>query len=275
MFGFPSDVFGLAAYTRRTGLTRKPRNFESAILISRHCDSVIFAADRILVDSTPIINRGHEAPCPPGQPVRTPPESLIATGSRLTGLRARARCTALRKLCPSRPPGPPPTNILCPVSANKGCAVQVFKLVPATTRPSINANRGQDYLIPRKKSLPLLGEILHNAQLCDSGRARECPSATTSRKARNGCYEKRLLSRNSVKRTRYRYREADPIRCDRSPADRLAHSDPAHDDLACFSKNGSRKRSLAEGLSPRANLALQTAFWRNPTTHRVFPAMQP
>jgi hypothetical protein len=84
----------------------EPRNFERAILIRSDVDLVIFDRDRGIVDREPISVVRTKRPRPPGQPGRTPPESWIPAGSGLTGLRARARFTAFRKLCPElSPPG--------------------------------------------------------------------------------------------------------------------------------------------------------------------------
>src|SRR5271157_2733223 len=61
MFGFPSDVFGFGSLHSKNRFGSQAEKFRERDSNQEPCDLVIFASDRILVDSEPIINRAHEA----------------------------------------------------------------------------------------------------------------------------------------------------------------------------------------------------------------------
>jgi hypothetical protein len=56
MFGFPSDVFGFGSLHPSNRLDSQAEKFREG---NSDQELVIFASDRILVDSEPIINRAH------------------------------------------------------------------------------------------------------------------------------------------------------------------------------------------------------------------------
>jgi hypothetical protein len=61
MFGFPSDGSGIGSLHSKNRFDSQAEKFRERDSDQEPCDPVIFASDRILVDSEPIINRAHEA----------------------------------------------------------------------------------------------------------------------------------------------------------------------------------------------------------------------
>jgi hypothetical protein len=83
--------------------------------------------------------------------------------ARLSGFARGHGSPHSASFAPSCPPGtviPPSTNFLCPASANKGCAVQVFMRVPShpfskykrEVRPGLPKPSQEDFAIIRQNS---------------------------------------------------------------------------------------------------------------------------